>query len=264
MPLLALKLTLTPLLIAGATLVARRWGPTVGGWAVSLPWTSGPVALFIGLEHGYSAGASSAAGSVAGCGALLLFCVVYARSARTSGWPISLAMATAVFAIAAVAALEAAAGPLWLLTAAVVALIIAGRRAIPAHALPVRGRVPAPRWELPARMAAGAVIVVVLTEIAQLSGPRVSGVLAMYPVITIVLSVFAHREGGAGVVIAILRGLVTGLAGTAVFLAIVAWLLPGSGPLAALGVAIVATAAVQGVTWRASSQRLAGASGEAT
>ena len=43
MPVLALKLILTPLLIGGASLAARRWGPAIGGWLVSLPLTSGPV-----------------------------------------------------------------------------------------------------------------------------------------------------------------------------------------------------------------------------
>ncbi|HET7343490.1 MAG TPA: hypothetical protein VFL90_18640, partial [Methylomirabilota bacterium] len=49
---LLLKLAATPLLIAGASLAGRRWGPAVGGWLVGLPLTSGPVAVFLALEHG--------------------------------------------------------------------------------------------------------------------------------------------------------------------------------------------------------------------
>ncbi len=49
---LVLKLVLTPVLIGGASLGARRWGPTVGGWIVSLPLTSGPVVLFLALDRG--------------------------------------------------------------------------------------------------------------------------------------------------------------------------------------------------------------------
>ena len=48
---LLLKLVLTPALIAAASLAARRWGQAVGGWLVGLPLTSGPVAVFIALEH---------------------------------------------------------------------------------------------------------------------------------------------------------------------------------------------------------------------
>jgi hypothetical protein len=36
-PILALKLVLTPVLIGGASLAARRWGPAIGGLIVALP-----------------------------------------------------------------------------------------------------------------------------------------------------------------------------------------------------------------------------------
>ena len=39
---LALKLTLTPILILTASLASRRWGQAIGGWLVSLPLTTGP------------------------------------------------------------------------------------------------------------------------------------------------------------------------------------------------------------------------------
>ena len=37
MPSLVLKLVLTPLLVGGASIAARRWGPSIGGWIVALP-----------------------------------------------------------------------------------------------------------------------------------------------------------------------------------------------------------------------------------
>jgi hypothetical protein len=40
-PVLALKLILTPLLIGGASLAARRWGPAIGGWLVGLAAIAG-------------------------------------------------------------------------------------------------------------------------------------------------------------------------------------------------------------------------------
>ena len=39
MPLLLLKLVLTPVVVGGASLAVRRWGPAIGGWIVSLPLT---------------------------------------------------------------------------------------------------------------------------------------------------------------------------------------------------------------------------------
>ena len=48
----ALKLVVTPLFIAATTLVARRWGPGVGGWLAGFPLTSAPVSVFLALEQG--------------------------------------------------------------------------------------------------------------------------------------------------------------------------------------------------------------------
>ena len=49
---LLLKLILTPLLLGGVTLAGRKFGPTVSGWLVGLPLTSGPVSFFLALEQG--------------------------------------------------------------------------------------------------------------------------------------------------------------------------------------------------------------------
>ncbi len=47
-----LKLLLVPTFIGIVSLAGRRWGPTVSGWLVGLPLTSGPVAFFLALEQG--------------------------------------------------------------------------------------------------------------------------------------------------------------------------------------------------------------------
>ena len=83
---LALKLVLTPALIAIATLAGRRFGPSIGGWLVGLPFTSGPVSLFLALEQGTSFAAAAASGSIAGAAASALFAVVYAYDAAWSNW----------------------------------------------------------------------------------------------------------------------------------------------------------------------------------
>ena len=42
-----LKIAVTPLLVAAVSLAARRWGPTVGGLVMGLPWFTGPVLLVL-------------------------------------------------------------------------------------------------------------------------------------------------------------------------------------------------------------------------
>src|SRR5437867_4139999 len=95
---LVLKLVLTPLLIAAASLAGRRWGPAVGGWFVGLPLTSGPIALFLALDHGTGFAAAAAVGSLAGALAEAVFCVAYGAMARR-GWPVALGAATLGFVL---------------------------------------------------------------------------------------------------------------------------------------------------------------------
>src|SRR5262249_12756510 len=78
---LVLKVLVTPALIGGASLAARRWGHQVSGWLVGLPLTSGPIAFFLALERGTSFAAAAAIGSLAGAVAEAAFCVAYAAAA---------------------------------------------------------------------------------------------------------------------------------------------------------------------------------------
>jgi hypothetical protein len=90
--LLLLKLTITPAVIAFATLAARRFGPAVGGWLIGLPFTCGPVALFVALEHGPGFASKVATGFVAGITAQAAFVLGYvAVAARGGRWQVSLA-----------------------------------------------------------------------------------------------------------------------------------------------------------------------------
>jgi hypothetical protein len=79
---LALKLVLTPTLIAVATLAGRRLGPSISGWLVGLPFTSAPVSFFLALEQRTSFAALAAAGSIARVAASAVFGVAYAAMAR--------------------------------------------------------------------------------------------------------------------------------------------------------------------------------------
>src|ERR687888_2355414 len=103
---LALKIVITPALIAIATLAGRRWGPSISGWLVGLPFTSGPVSFFVAIEQGTGFAAAAASGSIAGAAAAALFAVVYAAMARRAGWIATLVIASLVFTVS-IAALRA-------------------------------------------------------------------------------------------------------------------------------------------------------------
>jgi uncharacterized membrane protein (GlpM family) len=107
-----------------------------------------------------------------------------------------------------------------------------------------------PIWDLPARMAIATTLVVAVTAGASTLGPRLSGLLATFPIFATVLTVFAHRVQGAAAARQVLRGLLMGLYGFASFFAVLSLLLPRTSvPLAFLGSALAAML-VQGVSFK--------------
>ena len=249
---LALKLILTPALIAVATVVGRRFGPSISGWLVGLPFTSGPVSLFLAFEQGTSFAAAAAAGSIAGVSASSVFAVAYAAMARRFRWPASLAVASLAFAVAVIAlrALPLGSGlpfPLLALYAGGVAAAIVGIRLIP----PPRALDAAPeppRWDLPVRMVVATALVVVITSAAPLLGPQLSGLLTTYPVYAGVLAVFAHSQRGGAAAMQVVRGLCYGIIAFATFFLAVGALVDRAGVLPAFVVAVLGAVLVQALT----------------
>lgn len=249
--LLALKLVLTPLLIGGASLGARRWGPTAGGWIVSLPLTSGPVALFLALDRGPTFAAAAAHASLAGCLAIAAYCLTYARVAGR-GWRAALVVASAGWVMGALLA-EATASWLVPATLALVVAVTACALALMPSRMTRPSAARAGRGDVMIRMAVGALVVVAVTELAPLVGPTVAGLLAMLPIIGTILAVFAQRSGGPLDGASVQRGILSGLFGTAAFLAVVAWAIAPWGVASAFLAAIATVAVVQFVALRVST-----------
>jgi hypothetical protein len=252
---LLLKLVLTPALIAAASFAGRRWGHAVSGWLVGLPLTSGPVAFFLALERGESFAAAAALGSLAGAVAEAAFCLAYAYAARRVAWPAAVCVASLAFAIVAVVlqreTLSLLAASVAAFASFAVALLLMPRATV-TTALP-----PPPRWDLPARMAIATLLVLAITESAPVLGPRVSGILATFPVYAAILTIFAHRtwrphESAASDAVTapppavqVLRGLLWGLFGFAGFFVILAALIERAGVITAFVAATAGALAIQ-------------------
>ena len=216
---LGLKLVVTPLLIAVATLVARRWGHGVGGWLAGFPLTSAPVSVFLAFEQGPDFAAGAAVGTLLGLTALAVCCLVYGRAARHMGWMGSTAAGLGAF-VACLALLSC-------LTASLLAafVLVCATLAVAAAALPATSRggagIKSPPWDLPARMIVATGVVLALTAAATRLGPTLSGLFSPVPVFLLVLASFAQRSEGADASIRVLRGGVIGSFAFAVFFLVV-------------------------------------------
>jgi hypothetical protein len=241
---LLMKLTLAPGLVAATTLAGRRWGALVAGVVGGFPAVVGPILIALDAQHGDAFATRAAAGALAGLISLTAFVVAYGRLAPRLGWPATLACSWGAFALATLAldGLEPAPEIALPLVLGAFALAYA---ALPRTSRPARADLP-PRWDLPLRVAATAAFVLALTGLAGALGPRLSGLLAAFPVLASVLSAFIHAQEGADAVADFLRGLVAGLGGFAAFCFTVAELLPAAGPVPAFAAGTLVALAVNG------------------
>jgi hypothetical protein len=242
MDLLIVKLALTPTLLLAASLVVRRWGEAVGGFMVGLPLTSGPVSVFLALEHGPAFAAQATAGSLVATIAQAAFCVVYCRLARR-GWPTALAGACATFAAVA-GFLQWIAPPETLLMLVAVLSTALALNLVP-NVVARTARFDPPWWDLPSRMVLITGLVVGVTLLADYVGARASGVLASFPFLVIILTVFAHRMNGPLAAQQVIRGMLTGLLGFASFFYVLSLTLTRWDLYSAYGAAILCTLAIQ-------------------
>jgi len=242
MPLI-LKLLLVPSLIALVTLAGRRWGPSVAGWLSAFPIVSGPILLAIALEQGSDFAAVAAANTLLAVLAVLVFSVAYARMAVRAGVLACLGAALLAWALA-VAVLQGVSLPPWAGFVVVAIALLLAPRLIGQPSAPGAANV-RPARDLPWRMLAGAALTVAVTQAASGLGPTLSGLFAMFPVMSTVLVGFSHRASGPGFAVALLRGMVGGYHAFAVFCLALALLLPGGAIGPAFLVATACALAVQ-------------------
>lgn len=248
MPIVALKLVLAPILIATASLVARRWGPSIGGWLIALPLTSGPVLFFLALDHGLDFAAAAAVGALAGLGAIAAFALAYALGGRP-GPVVGFALGAAAFVAVGILLQPILDDPTWVVLAVVLAAISVALRGLPdGGGLPVTAE--HPRWDIPARMAVAVVLVFALTTVAPTLGARVSGLVATFPVYVSVMATFTQRHAGLPAATDLLRGLLVGLYGTAAFFIVIVVAIVPAGVGPAFAGAVAAALAIQAVALR--------------
>jgi hypothetical protein len=242
-----LKLVLTPVLIAAATLAGRRWGHTMSGWLVGLPFTSGPVILFLALEQGTHFAALAALGVVLGVTSQAAFALAYVYLGGKASWIPGSIWGTAGFALAtAVFELVRLPGPLE--PPLVLVSLLAAIALMPARGLPLAHADLDESADLWLRILIATALVVGLTSLAPVLGPRLSGLLSPFPVYAAILAIFAHRQGGYQAACLVWRGLLFGLFAFLGFFSLLAATLMPLGIALSFALAVLFGLTIQGVT----------------
>ena len=189
--LLVAKIAAAVTIVIAAARATERAGPFLGAMIATLPVSTGPVYVFLAMDHDAHFISESARMSVAGSTGTVAFIAAHAFASRRFTTPLSLA--TASLAWLGVALLlqlrdlrfaEACA-----LFALVFVVAIRGLRRFRVAAPLVPGvPVARPRHDLALRAGLVACVVIATTIAGNVLGPAVTGVLATYPVVFTSLS----------------------------------------------------------------------------
>ncbi len=212
---LALKLFLVPLFLGLISLAGKRWGPGFAGWLAGLPVIVGPILFLLALERGTEYARDAAIYTLGAVFPVIVFGIGYAWACRKTRWPLALLAGYGAWLVAALLLLVLSLS-LSIASAIALATLLAAPYLFPQPAgKPGPARLP--HHELGLRMLAGALLTLAVTSLANVAGPNISGLLALFPVLSAILAAFTHRTGGADAVITLLTALARGLASLAGF-----------------------------------------------
>jgi hypothetical protein len=247
MDILLLKLILAPMILGSASLAGRRWGAMVGGWLVGLPLTSGPVVFFLALSHDTGFALNAILGVLSGGISLVVYTLIYAWLAIYFRWPVAITCSLLAFSLSTTI-LQNFVFPLASIFLVVIVLIIVALQVMPRAVMIAEQETRPGRWDIPGRMLVGTSFILLLTGIAPLIGPRLTGLLATIPLYISILTVFAHHQQGSAFAVHLLRGLLYGMFAFAGFFLVLGLLIEKASLAVSFGTATLASLGVQGLT----------------
>jgi hypothetical protein len=244
---LLLKITLIPLAVLALGIMERLHGPRVAGWLSGFPVVAFPLLLFVTLDHGGDFGSASALGAWYGLVAWLSFAMTYSWCSRRLNWLWCIVISFAIWTVMALVMLEAQQFSVWTELLPVAAFIVA------LLSYP-RGEASDEQrehvwWGLPARMLAGAVLTVVVTQFSEGLGSRWSGMFSTFPMLGSVIAVSNHIQYGPRAVQEAVAGMSMGIASIGAFCFVLYMLLPNTSMWAAFGLALVASSTAHALTY---------------
>ncbi|MBL7663259.1 hypothetical protein JNK13_10970 [bacterium] len=237
--LLIFKIILVPAMIALVSFAGRLWGHYIGGFLVGLPLIVGPILIFLAIDHGNEFAATSAKGALAGVISIGFFCFLYAITSQRFGIFSSLCAGLLGFA-ASTSLFSFLDLPLFITFLLVILLLCIFLFAFPQSDKIVK-KPQTSFLEILIRMIAAATLVLLITYSSDILGPRLSGLLAPFPIAGTILSGFTHYSSGDEAARQLLNAFIKGLFGMAVFCFILALTLSSLGILLTLLIAIPLT-----------------------
>ena len=195
--LLLAKLAISAGVVVSASLIIEKSGPLIGALIASLPLSSGPIYVFLAMEHEPEFLAATALGSLPSMIGIATFQLAYVRLAQTWSTFPALGGALVVWAIVAGLA-QASAWPFMVLAPLAIASYLAGIPLVRRYLRWSGGAASVRRWwDVPFRALVVALVTLAALLVARLVGPRAAGLVALVPAVYVALILILQpRIGG--------------------------------------------------------------------
>ncbi|HVT55092.1 MAG TPA: hypothetical protein VHD34_03455 [Xanthobacteraceae bacterium] len=209
---LAVKMIVTAGFIIGATITAERAGPVIGGLVASLPISTGPVYVFLALDHDARFISAAALGTLVMNTANVAFALIYALLAQKRSLSISFGLGIGAWFVIGWIGNSIN----WTLASAAMLNIaaIGGSYFI---VRPLRNvRVPPmhTRWQdLALRAVLAAILVGAVVTASFHIGAKASGIFGVFPTVFTSMMLIMHNRLGGKATAAVLANAILGLGG---------------------------------------------------
>jgi len=216
---LLLRMAIAAAFVVSASVITERAGPVIGALVATLPVSAGPSYVFLAIDHDASFIAQGALASLPVNAATIFMGLVYVVLAQRQSFAVSVASAVGVWIVlASIIRLFD-----WTLAAGLAVNAVAFAICIPLLAKYRHVKMPlvTRRWyDIPFRAALVATLVAIVVSTSGWVGPRISGLIALYPIVFTSMMIILHPRIGGPPTAAVLANSAWGLLGFGMAIAV--------------------------------------------
>jgi hypothetical protein len=214
------RMAITAAFVVSASVITERSGPVIGALVATLPISAGPSYVFLALDHDAAFVAEGALASLPINGATIILALTYSVLAQRFSLWISAGAAVAAWLVLATIIRHFQ----WTLLAGVIANFIAFAIAVPlmrpymhVKKMPLITR----RWyDIPLRAGLVAMLVATVVTTSGWVGPKISGIMALFPIVFTSLMLVLHPRIGGPPTAAVIANSAWGLMGFGLAIAV--------------------------------------------
>ena len=217
---LGFRMAITAAFVVSASIITERSGPVIGALIATLPISAGPSYTFLALDHDAAFVAEGALASLPINAATIFLGLTYVVLAQRRSALVSAGGAIAVWIALALVVQSLH----WSLAGGLIVNAIAFAICIPLLARFRHARMPpvARRWyDVPLRASLVATLVAIVVTLSGWVGPKISGVIALFPAVFTSMMLILHPRIGGPATAAVVANSGWGLLGFGAGIAVV-------------------------------------------